>query len=86
MPVLWRNHLPQEIDKEVEVICDEIDSYKDSPADLIYDEFENVLFKGHPLGHNILGTSELVRGFKTADAKRFTDKYYRPENSIFFII
>lgn len=75
----------QEIDKEVEVICDEIDSYKDSPADLIYDEFENILFKGHPLGHNILGTSELVRGFKTADAKRFTSKYYRPENSIFFI-
>lgn len=74
----------QEIDKEVEVICDEIESYNDSPAELIYDEFENTLFKDHPLGHNILGTAERVRSFTTADAKRFTDRYYTPDNSIFF--
>lgn len=75
----------QEIDKEVEVICDEIESYNDSPADLIYDDFENILFNGHPLGHNILGTAERVRSFTTADAKRFTTKYYRPDNTIFFM-
>ena len=74
----------QEIDKEVEVICDEIESYNDSPAELIYDEFENILFKGHPLGHNILGTAEQVRQFTTADALRFTRKLYRPDNAIFF--
>ena len=45
----------QEIDKEVEVICDEIESYNDSPSELIYDEFENIIFEGTPLGHNILG-------------------------------
>ena len=74
----------QEIDKEVEVICDEIESYNDSPAELIYDEFENILFKGHPLGHNILGTAEQVRKFTTEDALRFTRKLYRPDNAVFF--
>ena len=74
----------QEIDKEVEVIRDEIESYNDSPAELIYDEFENILFKGHPLGHNILGTAEQVRQFTTEDALRFTRKLYRPDNAIFF--
>ena len=74
----------QEIDKEVEVICDEIESYNDSPAELIYDKFENILFKGHPLGHNILGTAEQVRQFTTEDALRFTRKLYRPDNAIFF--
>ena len=73
-----------EIDKEVEVICDEIESYNDSPAELIYDEFENIIFKGSPLGHNILGTAEQVRSFKTEDALRFTRKLYRPDNAIFF--
>lgn len=74
----------QEIDKEVEVICDEIESYNDSPAELIYDEFENLIFRGHPLGHNILGTADRVRGYTTADALRFTRRYYRPDNAIFF--
>ena len=74
----------QEIDKEVEVICDEIESYNDSPAELIYDEFENILFRGHPLGHNILGTAEQVRRFTTEDALRFTRKLYRPDNAVFF--
>ena len=68
----------------MEVICDEIESYNDSPAELIYDEFENILFKGSPLGHNILGTAEQVRAFKTEDALRFTRKLYRPDNAIFF--
>ena len=74
----------QEIDKEVEVICDEIESYNDSPAELIYDEFENILFKGNSLGHNILGTAEQVRKFTTEDALRFTRKLYRPDNAVFF--
>ena len=74
----------QEIDKEVEVICDEIESYNDSPTELIYDEFENILFKGNSLGHNILGTVEQVRQFTTEDALRFTRKLYRPDNAVFF--
>ncbi len=83
--IVFHSVYPQaEIDKEVEVICDEIESYNDSPAELIYDEFENLLFKGSPLGHNILGTAEQVRAFKTEDALRFTKKLYRPDNAIFF--
>lgn len=83
--IVFHSVYPQaEIDKEVEVICDEIESYNDSPAELIYDEFENILFKGSPLGHNILGTAEQVRAFKTEDALRFTRKLYQPDNAIFF--
>lgn len=74
----------QEIAHEVDVICDEIESYNDSPAELIYDEFENRLFQGHPLGHHILGTRERVKTFTSEDARRFTRRYYRPDNAIFF--
>ena len=83
--IVFHSTYPQsEIDKEVEVICDEIESYYDSPADFIYDEFESILFNHHPLGHNILGTSERVRSFTTEHALRFTRKFYRPDNAIFF--
>ena len=74
----------EEIRHEVDVICDEIESYNDTPAELIYDEFENLIFQNHPLGHNILGTREQVQAFKGEDARRFTQRYYRPDNAIFF--
>ena len=83
--IVFHSIYPQkEINKEVEVICDEIESYNDSPAELIYDEFENIIFRGHPLGHSILGTAERVRKFTTEDALRFTQKHYQPRNSVFF--
>ena len=83
--IVFHSQYPQqEIDKEVEVICDEIESYNDSPAELIYDEFENILFEGHPLGHNILGNAEQLRTYTTEDAMRFVRRYYRPDNTIFF--
>lgn len=74
-----------ELEKEKEVICDEIESYNDTPSELIYDDFENIIFRGHPLGHNILGTKESVRAFTGEDARRFTRRHYRPENAIFFM-
>ena len=84
--IVFNSTYPQhEIDKEVEVICDEIESYNDSPAELIYDEFENMLFDGHPLGHNILGQAEQLRTYTTEDALRFTRRNYRPDNAIFFV-
>lgn len=84
--IVFHSCYPQaEIDKEVEVICDEIESYNDSPAELIYDEFENLLFPGHPLGHNILGCAERLRTFRTEDALRFTGRHYRPDNAVFFV-
>lgn len=83
--IVFHSTYPQaEIDKEVEVIVDEIESYNDSPAELVYDLFENAVFGGHPLGHNILGMAEKLRRYTTADALRFTRRYYRPENSVFF--
>lgn len=84
--IVFCSTYPQhEIDKEVEVICDEIESYNDSPAELIYDEFENMLFEGHPLGHNILGQADQLRTYTTEDAQRFTRRCYRPDNTVFFI-
>ena len=75
-----------ETEKEVEVVCDEIESYNDSPAELIYDDFENLLFHGHPLGHNILGEAGRVRTFTDADVRRFTSRHYRPDNAVLFIM
>jgi len=84
--IVFRSVYPEhEVRHEVDVICDEIESYNDSPAELIYDEFENLVFQGHPLGHSILGHSERVRQFTGEDASRFTRRHYRPENAIFFV-
>ena len=83
--IVFHSQYPQEeIDKEVEVICDEIESYNDSPAELIYDEFESILFEGHPLGHNILGDADQLRTYTTDDALRFVGRNYRPEKMVFF--
>ena len=84
--IVFCSEYPQhEIEREIDVICDEIESYNDSPAELIYDEFENLIFQGHPLGHNILGTRQQVQQFTSLDAQRFTQRYYRPDNAIFFV-
>ena len=83
--IVFNSDYPQhEIEKECEVVCDEIESYEDSPSELIFDEFENYLFKGHPLGHNILGTAEKVRSYTHDDVCRFSRQWYTPDNSIFF--
>ena len=83
--IVFHSQYPQhEIEKEVEVICDEIESYNDSPAELIYDDFENIIFEGHPLGHNILGKAEQLRTYTTEDALRFVRRNYRTDNAIFF--
>ncbi|MCI6672585.1 MAG: pitrilysin family protein [Prevotella sp.] len=83
--IVFHSIYPQtEIDKEAAVICDEIESYNDSPAELIYDDFENLIFKEHPLGHSILGKADDVQQFTSFDAQRFTQRFYRPENAVFF--
>lgn len=84
--IVFHSTYPQtEIDKEVEVICDEIDSYKDSPSELIFDEFEAMMYAEQPLGRDILGSAERLRQYTTADALRFTQRYYRPENAAFYV-
>lgn len=84
--IVFHSTYPQrEMDKESEVIAEEIESYNDSPADLIFDRFENLIYEGHPLGHDILGTADNVRRFKTEDALRFTRRLYRPNKMVFFV-
>lgn len=84
--IVFHSTFPQhEIAKEVEVIIDEIQSYEDTPAELIFDDFEELLFKGHPLGRNILGKPEQLRLFTTDCALKFVRRYYRPDNAIFFV-
>lgn len=85
--IVFHSTFPQrEIEKETEVIIDEIQSYEDNPAELIFDDFEDLIFRGHPLGRNILGRPELLRTFRTEDAADFTRRYYRPENMVFFVL
>lgn len=83
--ITFHSLFPQrEIDKEVEVIIDEIHSYEDNPAELIFDEFENIVFEGSQLGHNILGEPDLLLDFDTEKAFRFVNKHYVPSNVVFF--
>ncbi len=84
--IVFNSTYPQaEINKEVEVICDEIDSYKDSPAELIFDEFEAMMYKQQPLGRDILGDAERLRQYTTDDARRFAERHYRPSNAVFYV-
>lgn len=74
----------KELIKEQEVVIDEIMSYRDTPAELIYDEFENNLFASNPLGHNILGTEETVRNFHSKECLSFIRHHYTTSRAIFF--
>lgn len=83
--LVFNSRFPQqEIDKEVDVIIDEINTYNDTPSELIYDEFENILFKNHALGHNILGEENTLSKFTTESALSFVKRYYIPSKMIFF--
>lgn len=75
-----------ELDKEREVIMDEITSYEDTPAELIFDEFEDLAFAGTPLGHNILGTAESVGSFTGDDARRFIGRAHTTDRMCFAYI
>lgn len=83
--ITFHSNFPQsEIEKEVEVIIDEIHSYEDSPSELIFDEFENLVFDHSQIGHNILGSAELLQNFDGQMAKAFVNKFYNPSNMVFF--
>ena len=83
--IIENSSLPQaESIKEKEVIIDEINSYLDNPAELIYDEFENLMFENHALGHNILGDINSLNNITTEDGKKFITDYYSPQNMVFF--
>ncbi|HEY3388012.1 MAG TPA: pitrilysin family protein [Prolixibacteraceae bacterium] len=72
----------QELKKEQDVIIDEINSYNDSPSELIFDEFEELIFEGHAIGRNILGTPENVKAFTRADIQRFMARNYNTDQMV----
>jgi predicted Zn-dependent peptidase len=72
----------KEIQKEKEIILDEINSYLDSPSDKIFDDFEEHLFKGHALGNNILGTKDRVQGFTRIDLQAYVKRFFTAENMV----
>lgn len=84
--VVFNSTYPQhEMDKEVEVVIDEIESYNDSPSELIYDEFENMVFSGHALGRNILGDADGLRSMRSENIQRFVSRMYTPDRMVLFV-
>lgn len=83
--IVFHSQFPEtQIKKEKDVILDEISSYEDSPSELIFDDFENLLFKGHHLGHNILGNETTLDTFDAPMGKTFMHNFYTPDNMVFF--
>ena len=72
----------KELEKEKEVILDEINSYKDSPSELIFDDFEELIFKNDPIGRNILGTPKHVKKFKRDDILNFIKNNYHTDQMV----
>lgn len=72
----------RELEREKEVVIEEINSYKDSPSELIFDEFEEILFDGHPIARNILGTPELLKTFTRETILKFMDENYHTDQIV----
>jgi predicted Zn-dependent peptidase len=76
----------KEIEKEKEIIIDEINSYKDNPSEQIFDDFEEMVFPNDPLGRNILGTPDSLRKFERADLINFIKNNYFTDQTILCIV
>lgn len=84
--MVFGSTFPQrELEREVEVIIDEIHSYEDEPSELIFDEFDELLFPHHPLGGRILGDAVSLRSFSRADVLAFAAAHYRPDRIVLFV-
>ena len=82
--VVFHSTFPdKELDKEREVILDEINTYRDSPNDDIYDTFEDLIFAGSELGHNILGTPRSLKGIDSAAIHRFRQRTHTTDKMVF---
>lgn len=77
--IVFNSVFPEkEIEKEKEVIIDEINSYKDSPSELIFDDFEELIYRGYSIGRNILGSEEAVKKLNRTDIQSFVKRNYQP--------
>lgn len=72
----------KELELEKEVVIEEINSYKDNPSELIFDEFEEILFDGHPIARNILGTPELIKTFSKNSILKFMEENYHTDQIV----
>lgn len=72
----------QELEKEKDVVIEEINYYKDTPSELIFDDFETMVYGAHPMGRNILGTRKSVKAFKRADILDFISKNYTQDHIV----
>ena len=82
--VIFRSTFPErELKKEREVIADEINSYKDSPSERIYDDFEDLIFKHSELGHNILGSKSTIARLSTDELRSFVKRTYTTDQMVF---
>lgn len=85
--ILFHSTFPQhEIEKEKDVVIEEINLYKDSPAELIYDDFEEMIFGSHPLAHNILGNKKNVKHFTSAQLSDFLHQNYTPDRMVISVV
>ena len=75
-----------EIETERGVVLDEIISYKDNPAEDVYDKFEGLLFEGHPLGRPILGTTASVKRIRPEDLRQFVSTFFTPDRMAFTVV
>lgn len=73
-----------ELDKERDVVLDEINSYLDSPADAVFDDFEDLIYAGTPLGHNILGNEKHIRAIGSKECRNYLRKWYAASNMVVF--
>jgi predicted Zn-dependent peptidase len=73
----------KEIEKEKDVVIEEINSYLDNPSELIFDDFEELIFSNQPIGRNILGTPESVKSFSQKSIKRFISNNYNTSQMVF---
>lgn len=81
--IVFNSSFPEkELEKEKEVILDEINSYKDSPSELIFDDFEEMIFKGHPIGRNILGDARLLKKFTKSNILEFIQENYHTDQMV----
>lgn len=85
--ILFHSTFPQhEIEKEKDVVIEEINLYKDSPAELIYDDFEEMIFGSHPLAHNILGSKKNVKHFTSEQLSLFLHQNYTPDKMVITVV
>jgi predicted Zn-dependent peptidase len=85
--IIFNSVFPEnEIEKEIAVVLDEIESYNDSPSELIYDEFEELIFDGNAIGRNILGKTEIVEKYTRKDVISFVQNKYYTDEMVFFVM